>query len=244
MIKVVPLKEGDFYEDEVKNFLPINDKILTTEIQLAIRPFLVVTDACNTLLDVGVGYKEQGVYVLDQLLAKEGLTPIDINRILVSHLHKDHINGLLEETDRGYVCRFPNAKIYMQQREAIFSELSSDDISFDYDILEAVLQLPNIVWLKEDSGQIDSHFSYEVVGGHTPYMQVFWIKDDAQTFFYGADNLPKLNYLEYNMAFKSDLDGKLAMQWRAKWKIEAEEQQWSILFYHDRDQAIWTSQLP
>jgi glyoxylase-like metal-dependent hydrolase (beta-lactamase superfamily II) len=240
MIKVVPLKEGDFYEDEVKNFLPIGDKVLTTEIQLAVQPFLIITDTHNTLLDVGLGYNEDGKYKIDELLAKEGLTPLDIDRILLSHLHKDHINGLVEETHRGYVCRYPNAKIYIQRREVAFAELSMDDVSFDYDILDEVLGLPNIIWMNDDKGDIDEHFSYQVVGGHSPYMQVFWVKEDDQVIFYGADNLPKYNYLEYNMAFKSDYDGKLAMQWRTEWKIQAEAEHWTVLFYHDMEKTMYS----
>lgn len=240
MIKVVPLKEGDFYEDEVKNFLPIGDKVLTTEIQLAVQPFLIITDTHNTLLDVGLGYNEDGKYKIDELLAKEGLTPLDIDRILLSHLHKDHINGLVGETDRGYVCRYPNAKIYIQRREVAFAELSMDDVSFDYDILDEVLALPNIIWMNEDKGDIDEHFSYQVVGGHSPYMQVFWVKEDDQIIFYGADNLPKYNYLEYNMAFKSDYDGKLAMKWRTEWKIQAEAEHWTVLFYHDMEKTMYS----
>lgn len=239
MIKVVSLKEGDFYEDEVKNFLPIGDKVLTTEIQLAVQPFLVITDTHNTLLDVGLGYNEDGKYKIDELLVKEGLTPLDIDRILLSHLHKDHINGLVEETDRGYVCRYPNAKIYIQRREVAFAELSMDDVSFDYDILDEVLALPNIIWMNDDQGDIDEHFSYQVVGGHSPYMQVFWVKEDGQIIFYGADNLPKYNYLEYNMAFKSDYDGKLAMKWRTEWKIQAEAEHWTVLFYHDMEKTMY-----
>ena len=239
MIKVVPLKEGDFYEDEVKNFLPIGDKVLTTEIQLAVQPFLIITDNHKTLLDVGLGYQENGVYKIDELLAKEGLTPLDIDRVLMSHLHKDHINGLVEETEEGYIGRYPNAQIYIQRREVAFAELSMDDISFDYDILEEALVLPNIIWMNDDQGSIDDQITYQVVGGHTPYMQVFWIKDKEQTIFYGADNLPKHSYLEFNMAFKSDYDGKLAMKWRTEWKIQAEEEHWTILFYHDMEQAVY-----
>lgn len=239
MLKVVPLKEGDFYEDEVKNFLPLGDKILTTEIQLAVQPFLVCTHNHNTLLDVGLGVRDNGIYKIDQLLAQEGLTPLDIDRILLSHLHKDHINGLVEEAERGYKCRFPNAKIFIQRREAIFSELSDDTISFDEEILEAVLQLPNIVWMNDDAGSIDEQVTYQVVGGHTPYMQVFWIKEADEIVFYGADNLPKYNYLEFNMAFKTDHDGKKAMSWRTKWKQQAEQEHWTILFYHDMEKQLY-----
>lgn len=238
MVKVIALKEGNFYEDEVKNFLLIKDQQLTTEIQLAVQPFLVITDKHNILLDVGLGYHEDGEYVMDTLLTKEGLTPLQIDCILLSHLHKDHINGLLKETSMGYECRFPNAKIYIQRREVSFSELAMDDVSFDYDILEEVLKLPNIVWMDKDEGVIEDVIHYKVVGGHTPYLQVFWIKDGDKIYFYGADDLPKQSYLDYPIAYKSDYDGKRAMQLRHEWKQKAIEENWIVMFYHDMDTTM------
>ncbi|MFD0700459.1 MBL fold metallo-hydrolase [Myroides pelagicus] len=240
MIKVVPLKEGDFYEDEVKNFLPIEENtVLTNEIQLAVCPFLIVTEKYTILLDAGLGYQENGEYVLDAYLKREGISPIDIDRIYLSHLHKDHVNGLMEYRDGKYVCRFPNASIYLQRREVSFAELIQDDISFDYEILEEILKLPNIVWMNEDEGRLDEYIRYRVVGGHTAYMQVFWVKDDDVTYFYGADNLPKYSYLTYNMAFKTDYDGKKAMQWRAEWKDEIVKDRWVLLLYHDMEHSIY-----
>ncbi len=242
-MRIIPLKEGDFYEDEVKDFLLINGKQLTTEIQLAVQPFLVMTAEHNTLLDVGLGYNENGEYIIDTILAKEGITPMDIDRIYLSHLHKDHINGLLVETDAGFECRYPNADIYIQRREAEFAIRQQDDISFDYDILEEVLDLPNIVWMDADQGILDEHTTYEVVGGHSPYMQVFWMKDGEHIYFYGADNLPKRNYLDFDIAFKSDYDGKRAMQLRQDWKVRAKEEQWIVLFYHDMEMTSYSFEI-
>ncbi|MGJ1242627.1 hypothetical protein [Sphingobacterium siyangense] len=79
---------------------------------------------------------------------------------------------------------------------------------------------------------------YSVTGGHTPYHQVFWIKEDGETAFYGADNLPQMGYLNYQIAFKTDYDGKKAMEKRIIWKQRAQEEQWKILLYHDIENEI------
>lgn len=55
--------------------------------------------------------------------------------------------------------------------------------SFDFDTLEKLIELDNIVWMDEDQGQITDEISFEVVGGHTPFMQVFWIKENNETVF-------------------------------------------------------------
>jgi hypothetical protein len=37
--------------------------------------------------------------------------------------------------------------------------------------------------MDEDKGNITDEISFEVVGGHTPFMQVFWIKEAMKRFF-------------------------------------------------------------
>jgi hypothetical protein len=69
-------------------------------------------------------------------------------------------------------------------------------------------------------------------------MQVFWIKEGNETVFYGADNIPQQSYLKYHLAYKSDFDGKRAMNLRIKWEKEAVENHWKVLLYHDLEKAV------
>lgn len=141
-------------------------------------------------------------------------------------------------TDEGFEATFPNAKMYIQRRELDFALENKGNPSFDFDVLEKLIALPNIIWMDEDQGQITNEVSYEVVGGHTPFMQVFWIRENGETVFYGADDLPQSSYLKYHVAYKSDFDGRKAMELRLKWEKEAAQDRWKILLYHDLDQAV------
>ena len=137
---------------------------------------------------------------------------------MLSHLHKDHINGTLIKTDDGFEPNFPNAKIYIQKRELDFAFESRGNPSFDFEILEALIQQPNIVWMDDDQGQINDEIYYEVVGGHTHLCKSLKLRRIMKLFFYGADNLPQESYLKYHLAYKSDFDGKKAMQLRIEWQ--------------------------
>jgi len=128
--------------------------------------------------------------------------------------------------------------IYIQKRELDFAFESRGNPSFDFEILEALIQQPNIVWMDDDQGKINNEIYYEVVGGHTPFLQVFKIVENNEIAFYGADNLPQESYLKYHVAYKSDFDGKKAMQLRIKWQKEAIENNWKILLYHDLEKSI------
>ena len=35
-------------------------------------------------------------------------------------------------------------------------------------------------------------FTYELVGGHSPYHHAFWIKENGETIFFGGDVAPQL----------------------------------------------------
>nr|WP_315028342.1 MBL fold metallo-hydrolase [uncultured Chryseobacterium sp.] len=240
-MKIIPLKEGNFSASKTKDFTLLTDENFDTVkgIKMAVQPFLIITENDYILLDAGMGWKnEEGSTVISGILKKENINPDQITKLLFSHLHKDHIEGAVTLIDNGFEATFPNAEIYIQRRELDFAMENKGNPSFDFDVLEKLIRLPNIIWMDDDKGQINNEISYEVVGGHTPFMQVFWIHEDGETVFYGADDLPQASYLKYHLAYKSDFDGRKAMELRLRWEKEAAENSWKILLYHDLDQFV------
>jgi len=148
-------------------------------------------------------------------------------------LHKDHIGGIGYFENNSFKGNFPNASVYIQQRELDFAWTQQDSPSYDFELVEKLAALPNLVVLNDDNGKISDEIVYKVSGGHTPFHQEFWIKEKGQTVFYGADNLPTSSYLKYDIAYKTDYDGKRAMEERIVWKKQAKTEHWGILFYHD-----------
>ncbi|MGE8553249.1 MAG: MBL fold metallo-hydrolase [Chryseobacterium jejuense] len=240
-MKIIPLKEGNFSASKTKDFTLLTEENFDTVpgIKMSVQPFLIITENDYILLDAGIGWKnEAGNTVISEILERENIRPEQITKLLLSHLHKDHIEGAVTLTDDSYEATFPNAQIYIQKRELDFAMENKGNPSFDFDILEKLIQLPNITWMNDDKGQITNEISYEVVGGHTPFMQVFWIRENEETVFYGADDLPQASYLKYHLAYKSDFDGRKAMELRLLWEKEARDNGWKILLYHDLDKAI------
>jgi len=240
-MKIIPLKEGNFSASKTKDFTLLTDENFDTVrgIKMSVQPFLIVTENDYILLDAGIGWKNaEGKTVISELMQKENIHPGQITKLLLSHLHKDHIDGSIQNSENGFVSAFPNAEIYIQKRELAFAMENKGNPSFDFDTLEKLVSLPNIVWMDEDQGNIANGITFEVVGGHTPFMQVFWIRENGKTAFYGADDLPQESYLKYHLAYKSDFDGRKAMELRQKWQKEAADEQWKILLYHDLDKAV------
>lgn len=236
-MKIIALNEGTYAVSKQKEF-----NLLTEEnrdeknsgyLTMAVCPFLIVTSEDVILLDAGLGFTNNGQPILSGLLNKHGYNTGDITKVLMSHLHKDHIDGIGQLTENGITSNFPNATIYIQQRELDYALSETESYSFNQKTLREIMSLSNLYLMNEDKGNIGDHITFEVTGGHSPYHQAFWITEDDEIAFYGADNLPQRSYLKFHIAYKSDHDGKKAMELRQLWEKQAKDEHWSVLFYHD-----------
>jgi glyoxylase-like metal-dependent hydrolase (beta-lactamase superfamily II) len=236
-MKIVPLSEGSFTIDKTKLFVPFDET--KDELQerskgsllVEIQPFVVVTSNDVLLFDTGLGFSKNGRMQILENLAKEGINPSDITKVLLSHLHKDHAGGVSEERDRSRLS-FTNAKYFVQERELNFA-IEKGMPSFIPDELGALKNSSQVVFLDQDAGAIDDYISYEVTGAHSPYHQVFWIRDDNKIVFFGGDDAPQLQQMKHRFVAKYDFDGRRAMELRRSWWQKGEEEKWIFLFYHD-----------
>ena len=81
----------------------------------------------------------------------------------------------------------------------------------------------NVVFLDGD-GTIDEYISYHVTGGHSPYHQVYWIKEKGETIFFGGDDAPQLQQMKNKFVAKYDYDGKKCMELRQQWWQQGQQE--------------------
>jgi glyoxylase-like metal-dependent hydrolase (beta-lactamase superfamily II) len=104
---------------------PANDK---NQIELPTDPILIQTGSHNILLEAGLGrgklsekqLRNFGVTAesrLEESLLELGLTPEDIDTILMTHMHNDHAAGLTKLEDGEFKSTFPKAKIITSRIE-------------------------------------------------------------------------------------------------------------------------------
>jgi glyoxylase-like metal-dependent hydrolase (beta-lactamase superfamily II) len=236
-MKIIPLSEGAFTIDKTKVFVPFNDEtdVLnqrpTGSLLVEVQPFVVVTKKDVLLLDTGLGFNDAGQaeMQLHANLRRAGLSPEAVTKVLMSHLHKDHAGGISLEHDRSKLS-LPNAIYYVQQRELDFA-LEKGLPSYIPEELEALRQSDRVHLLQDDEGLIDEYISYRHTGAHSPHHQVFWIREDGETVFFGGDDAPQLQQMKVRYKTKYDFDPDKAMQLRRQWWEEGKG--WSFLFYHD-----------
>lgn len=241
-MKCIPLKEGVFWASKSKEFsLAVPDSDLPVEIgalKMAICPFLIELPNDLVLIDAGLGFYDNGKPLLLSVLQKAGYQPEQVTKIILSHLHKDHIGGLFFFDGKEYKTAFPEATLFLQQREMTYALSQLENPSFDQGILQALQKLPRVVYLNNDNGTIGNYIAYQVTGGHSPFHQVFWIRDGNEVAFYGGDNLPQQGYLKFHIAYKSDYEGKKAMELRQIWEQAAKDEGWQLLLYHDLEKNV------
>ena len=167
----------------------LNEFVPTGEISSAYTIFLLKLAGKKILVDSGMGIS------LVENLAKEGLTPEQIDIILITHMHGDHIGGLLKDGQRV----FPNAQLYISEKEVAYwtdkqlqaslPEGQQRGFAGAQAVVEAYrdhLQLftPNeIEQMTELIPGVKSIASYGHTPGHTCYM----VENGGQRFFIWGD---------------------------------------------------------
>ncbi|MGD9823830.1 MBL fold metallo-hydrolase [Desulfobacter sp.] len=181
-------------------------------IDIASNCLLVKTGHHNLLFETGCGaylssdmkmrfaVKEE-THMLLQALAEERLTDSDISHVVLSHLHFDHVGGLLSawEPDREPDLLFPKA--FFVVGEENFRRAKSphyrDRASFIPGLCEK-LQATGRLVLKRGGDRLNvGGLSIEFFQsqGHTPGMLVSWIQARGGTVVFTGDLTPGLPWV-------------------------------------------------
>lgn len=239
-MKIIPLSEGAFTVDKSKQFVPFNKA--TDDLQqrtkgsllVEVQPFAVITSKDIIVIDTGLGFSNAGdTMQIHQNLMDEGINPVEVTKVLLSHLHKDHAGGISKRDEilGQDFFSFPQATYYVNEKELAFA-LGKGKPSFSPDEF-SILKDSDKVVLLNGNGVIDEYIKYELTGAHSPFHQVFWIEEDRKKIFFGGDVAPQLIQMKTKFVAKYDFDGKKCMELRQQWWEQGTREGWTFLFYHD-----------
>ncbi len=174
-------------EDQVKafaeqNFLP-PDKM-----EISFTPVVVNTGREIVLFDAGNGDRRRpDAGKLAALLARAGLKPEEVDLVVITHCHGDHIGGLIEDGKP----LFPNARYAIGETEYNF--WSSQDRLSGATEANAKLVQSNVVplvekttFLKPDAEVVPGIRALNAFG-HTPGMLAFHIESEGRRLAIIAD---------------------------------------------------------
>lgn len=239
-MKIIPLSEGAFTIDATKKFVPFDlDKDDLQQrpvgsLLVEIQPFAVLTSKDIIVLDTGLGFSmPDGTLQIHQNLLNHGIGPMEVTKVLLSHLHKDHAGGIYktDEMLKQKFLSFPNATYYVHRDEMDYA-LKKGAPSYHISDFDGLQNSDQVVLLEGD-GKIDEYITYRVTGAHSKCHQVFWIEEDGQKIFFGGDVAPQLQQMKNKFITKYDMDGRKSMELRQQWWQQGEKEKWTFLFYHD-----------
>ena len=239
-MKIIPLSEGAFTIDKTKVFVPFNkekddlQERALGSLLVEVQPFCIITKKDILLIDTGLGFSNpDGVLQIHQNLIDNGINPLEVTKVLLSHLHKDHSGGVSKEDKilGNHFLSFPQATYYVNKDEFAFA-IEKGSPSYTPKEFEILGNASNVIFT-EGNGTIDEYISYEVTGAHCPYHQTFMIEEDGEKIFFGADVAPQLQQMKSRFIAKYDYDGKKCMELRLQWWQQEQQEHWTFLFYHD-----------
>ena len=238
-MQIIPLSEGSFTIDKSKIFVPFDlekDELQARHsgsLLVEVQPFIIITNKDVLLLDTGLGFMQNGEMQLHKNLRANNIQPEHITKVLLSHLHKDHAGGVSYKDKLGhYNLSFSNAVFYVQRSEFDFA-MNTGFPSFMTEEISVLQQNSQVAFLTESEGSIDNYIHYKITGAHSPHHQIFWIKENDETIFFGADDAPQLQQMKHRFVAKYDFNGKKAMELRREWWEQGKQEDWTFLFYHD-----------
>ena len=154
----------------------------TGKLVFSFHSFVVKTGHHNILIDSCIGnnkerptrpqfHQLQSPFLVD--LASTGVTPEQIDYVMCTHLHWDHV-GWNTRLDNGrWVPTFPNARYIMARREFEHwqavqqrSEESPHRYAFEDSVLPVVRTGQSV--LVDDNYSLEDGFFFESAPGHTP----------------------------------------------------------------------------
>lgn len=213
-------------------------------ITLGLRPLLVRSGRRNVLIDAGIGdkmsEKECEIYGidrqrhLDHSLAAAGVTAQDIDVVIASHLHFDHVGGFTALADGVLVPRFPRAEYFVRRAEWEDATHPHERNRASY-LAENFLPLQEAGVLRfiEGDGEVLPGISAWRTGGHTMHHQLLKIESGGRTAVFTADLMPTTAHVDEPWIMGYDLYPMDTFMYKKQFVREAIDREFLVFFEHD-----------
>jgi glyoxylase-like metal-dependent hydrolase (beta-lactamase superfamily II) len=206
---------------------------------------LVRAGGKHLLIDTGngtkLGEKERDIFALDPgatlvgSLAAAGVAPDEIDLVIVSHLHMDHVGGATSFSLDGSIRpTFPRARVLAQRGEWEDAVANRSHMRTSYRLENLLpLQEAGVLELLDGDTEIVSGIRVHVTGGHTRFHQAIVLESGGATAIYIGDICPTTAHLRgpYNMAY--DMFPYDTMQRKLALLEQAAREGWVLLYDHD-----------
>jgi glyoxylase-like metal-dependent hydrolase (beta-lactamase superfamily II) len=171
----------------------------TDEYPMTVQTWVLRSGGRTILVDTGVGndrdrpgrpwFAQLDTDYLDRLAAA-GVRPEDVDVVVNTHLHYDHVgwNTRLDGTD--WVPTFPNATYLLSRADHDYFR-AADAALLRLVLADSVTPVAEagLLRLWEDGYRIDDALRLEPAPGHTPGSSVLWVESGGETAVLASDTV-------------------------------------------------------
>ena len=212
-------------------------------IKLAMNCLLIITPEKRILINSGIGewYDEKvaAIYSIDKSknllfgLKELGLDPDDIDIVVATHMHFDHIGYHVKKIGEKFVPTFPYADYIFQKTE--YEQANNPDL-FTRASYEPITWQPiskKQIKLIEGDYEIIPGVKLVVSGGHTQTHMLVFIREANKSIAYWSDLIPTPAHLPIPYVTAFDLYPAQTAMKKAKWLNQAFRENWLNIFEHE-----------
>lgn len=240
---IASLDLGTYSVGKDKKFVPVSRDapLVRGTLKLGINPFLIKNESLTALIDAGLGPFGTPKYHsrIASCLEKHDLSPNDIQHVFCSHMHLDHVGGLINDRYGMPELTFPNAVIWVSGKDwKRFVDKADSSGHHEAIRWAAYLEIHADLRFVEDHPPEPEGITMTTIGGHTPFQQGIFYKNGAERAMMLGDVLARPEAINRNFTARFDFDGKKSQENRDKYLRMAFREKYLILLYHGVQNAI------
>jgi glyoxylase-like metal-dependent hydrolase (beta-lactamase superfamily II) len=221
-------------------------------IDMCLSCLLVIRGDDKVLIEAGIGdknspkfneiYGVDRITTIDKELAKLGLTSLDINHVVLTHLHFDHAGGLTVLDKSGEpVPHFPNAMhhLHMLEWETALHPHARNKASYLESDWMPVYEAGLSRMQEGETFEIIPGITGQRVGGHTPGHTMVRIeskiagKDGVRVAVFPGDLIPTGAHVPIPWVMGYDLDPTGMVDQKEKYLPQWHKEHALIVFVHE-----------
>lgn len=215
------VEKSTFEEVSKENFLP------TDVAKFFFTPTLVNTGAELVLFDAGLGGETPGIV---PALQGAGYTPDQVDIVVLTHMHPDHIGGLMMKGNPT----FPNARYVTGSKEYDFWSPMGEDNRIGKLMISNVKPLAEKMTFIKGGDSVVSGITAVAANGHTPGHMCYRLESDGKQMMLLAD---LANHYVWSLAYpdwevRFDMDKEAAAKARRDILSMVAAERMPIVGYH------------